>query len=384
MPDDRECLQEAPRPEDHKPHELFWIDHQQFLLSRGYLLRPRYRPGWVPGWKQPGADSTNYRDHEDSIVEQRPNILDAVRVADGSTVVLKRVRTYTAEIGLGLYFNSDELVKDPHNRTYRLLDVIPLSDDDTFAIIVMPLLRLFHTPIFRAVEEITDAMRQFLQGLEFMHRHNVAHRDACMYNLMMDATNVIPYGFHFSMPCTEAGVGYGVNWRARSSVAPVDYYFIDFGLADYLPEGPEHATDTGVFGQDKTVPELSATIPYNPFKVDIYQLGNVFKDLSAKYPDIAERFEPLVYSMTRFDPEDRPTASEALAEFEAICLSMPPGEMTKKLYLRPRSPSGRPVSGESDSDYELASESESGSLKEDVDQSGEQGDTFQDIESLET
>lgn len=31
--------------------ELFWKDRQQFLQSRGYMLRPRYRPGWIPSWK---------------------------------------------------------------------------------------------------------------------------------------------------------------------------------------------------------------------------------------------------------------------------------------------------------------------------------------------
>ena len=31
--------------------ELFWRDHQKWLQDRGYLLRPRYRPDWVPSWK---------------------------------------------------------------------------------------------------------------------------------------------------------------------------------------------------------------------------------------------------------------------------------------------------------------------------------------------
>ena len=31
--------------------EYFWVDHQLFLLSCGYKLRPRYDPAWVPSWK---------------------------------------------------------------------------------------------------------------------------------------------------------------------------------------------------------------------------------------------------------------------------------------------------------------------------------------------
>lgn len=30
--------------------ECFWVDHQAFLLSRGYRLRPRYDPEWIPSW----------------------------------------------------------------------------------------------------------------------------------------------------------------------------------------------------------------------------------------------------------------------------------------------------------------------------------------------
>jgi hypothetical protein len=32
-------------------HELWWRDHQKWLQECGYMLRPRYRPGWVPSWK---------------------------------------------------------------------------------------------------------------------------------------------------------------------------------------------------------------------------------------------------------------------------------------------------------------------------------------------
>ncbi|KAJ7652049.1 hypothetical protein DFH06DRAFT_540109 [Mycena polygramma] len=339
----------------HLDHEHFWIDHQRLLLSRGYLLRPRYHPGWVPPWTQDGARSAV--EYEESRQETRQNVLDAIRVADGSKVVLKRVRTWTSEISLGRYFNSEEVLNDPHNRTYRLLDIIPLPDDDDFALIAMPFLRRFDSPIFQSLEEVTEAMLQFLQGLEFMHRHNVAHRDACSLNLMMDCTNVLPLGFHFSAPWTHDGVVFGVPWRRRSLFSPVGYFFIDFGLADYWPEGPQQTRAVGVFGQDKTVPELSDTVPYNPFKVDIYQLGNVFTALNRKYPAMARRFEPLASSMTQLNPDDRPTAPEALAAFESIYSSISHDELVQRLYLRSPSPDGSSVSGDSDSDFELNTDS---------------------------
>jgi hypothetical protein len=34
--------------------EIFWRDHQPWLLERGYKLRPRYQPSWEPSWKKSG------------------------------------------------------------------------------------------------------------------------------------------------------------------------------------------------------------------------------------------------------------------------------------------------------------------------------------------
>lgn len=37
------------------PLEIAWRDRQLFLQSRGYMLRPRLRPDWVPSWRTSGA-----------------------------------------------------------------------------------------------------------------------------------------------------------------------------------------------------------------------------------------------------------------------------------------------------------------------------------------
>lgn len=33
-----------------KKSEVFWRDHQEWLEEKGYVLRPRYQPEWVPSW----------------------------------------------------------------------------------------------------------------------------------------------------------------------------------------------------------------------------------------------------------------------------------------------------------------------------------------------
>ena len=45
-------------------HEIAWRDRQPFLESKGYMLRPRLRPGWTPSWLRTG---TYWRRAEDSV-----------------------------------------------------------------------------------------------------------------------------------------------------------------------------------------------------------------------------------------------------------------------------------------------------------------------------
>lgn len=96
---------------------------------------------------------------------------------------------------------------------------------------------------------------------------------------MMDSTKIIPKGFHPQCMWTTDGVKYDLKWKHRSSVGPINYYIIDFRLSTWFRYQGQTTLSIGVYGQDKTVPELSDTIPYNPFKVDIYQLGGVLNKL---------------------------------------------------------------------------------------------------------
>ena len=62
-------------------------------------------------------------------------------------------------------------------------------------------------------------------------------------------------------------------------MAPVNYFFVDFGLSTSFARSEKRHLVIGKGGQNKTVPESSYEIPYDAFKVDIYQLGGVFQEL---------------------------------------------------------------------------------------------------------
>ncbi|GLB42440.1 putative expressed protein [Lyophyllum shimeji] len=253
--------------------ELFWAAYQPFLLSRGYKLRPRYDPDWVPTWKKLGKPIERLYDYEDSITIEKGHVLDAVRVSDGRKVILKRVLTSTEEIPIARYLSSEPLSSDPRNNAVPILDTILLPNDDSSALIVMPLLLPLYAIPFRRVGEFAEAVRQYLQGLEFMHEHNIAHRDPCEFNLMMDASELIPSGFHFLRQRTYDGINEWDEWRERGSCESLRYYFIDFGLSRRYSSNT-NVKDVGIWGQDRSYPERSSTVPYDPFKTDIYMLGN--------------------------------------------------------------------------------------------------------------
>ncbi|KAF8518184.1 kinase-like domain-containing protein [Gautieria morchelliformis] len=295
--------------------ELLWVKYQPYLHSRGYQLRPRYRPGWVGSWK---ANNGLAILHEDSRSSPHANVIDARRIEDGIKVTLKRVPTTTKELPIARYLSSEALLSDPRNRTVRILDVIPLPDDDEWAMLVMPYLRQFDDPHFQFRVECVEFFRQSLQGLEFMHEHNVAHRDACHGNIMMDSSRLIPGGFQFAFQSAHDGPPIKrIVYTSRLAVAPVDYFFVDFGLSSHFASFEERHLVTGMAGQNKTVPELSRKVPYDPFKVDIYHLGGVFEELVENYHGLGV-FQPLVTAMMRRNPTQRPDASSALAQFETI------------------------------------------------------------------
>ena len=39
------------QPGDLDSHEVWWAERQELLEAAGYMLRARYRPGWIPSWR---------------------------------------------------------------------------------------------------------------------------------------------------------------------------------------------------------------------------------------------------------------------------------------------------------------------------------------------
>jgi hypothetical protein len=116
----------------------------------------------------------------------------------------------------------------------------------------------------------------------------------------MDESRVVPKGSHFILPSSHNGVSFNLTWKHRCTVEPVQYFFIDFGLSKWYHNGPENATALGVVGQLKDIPELSDTVPYNPFKLDICQFGRtILEVMKASEPDTITLISPYL-SLARY------------------------------------------------------------------------------------
>jgi len=236
-----------------------------------------------------------------------------------------------------LYFSSPERRSDPRNHCVPILDHFTRSPDNQAEseeyFIVMPVLRPFDSPSFSTVSEAVDFVRQALEGLAYLHENDTAHRDYCALNIMMDPSRLFPDGFHPSSPdLNRQGLALAKHLQ-RSDVGSIVYYVIDFGLSTRFVNRGSPRLVRGIDCQDKEVPDLSQWTPYDPFPVDIFTLGNVVKKrLLEQYSNLMF-LEPLVREMTKMEPGERPTISEATALFEGLVQNLRPSELRWCLHL---------------------------------------------------
>lgn len=102
-------------------------------------------------------------------------------------------------------------------------------------------------------------------------------RDACFFNLMVESAKLIPDGdVSILLQYKTDDWSRYIKPVVRRSVAPLKYFFIDFEMAVRYPPEEQNPLAIGRVGQERNVPELSDTVPYNPFKLDVYQLGSIF------------------------------------------------------------------------------------------------------------
>lgn len=312
--------------------ERFWVELQPWLRDAGYELRPRYQPGWTPSWL-PGGENSGRPSLlcEDGVCNPRDNVLDAVRVSDGAPVTMKAIKSvFEDEISHIQFLSSKKLRADSANHCVALLDILhpPSGQDAATATTIMVFPRLVPWDVFpfAKVCEALDFFGQVLEGLAFMHKHNLAHCDASWGNVMMDGLHLFLEPPHPSRPSLPlCGDPRPADHVGRSATdKPARYYFIDFGLSVRFASVGERQKVRGPPGQDRSAPELHADAPYDPFALDVYCVGNLLLVHWLNAYTNVEFIRPLALAMMHPDPSARPTAAEALARFNTLRRAISP------------------------------------------------------------
>lgn len=310
----------VPRPafrhEELVDYELFWRDSYEWLKSRGYLLRARYEPNWKPSWE--GTDKL-WDECEDASMIWFPQINDAIRISDGKIVALKKVneRVHPHETDIAQLFSVEPLASDPTNHCIPIYEVLRNPNDQEHVLLVMPFLRKFDNPRFDTFGEAVECFTQIFEGLQFMHKNHVAHRDCTLLNLMMDATQLYPEPYHPVKTYMKRDFSGKAKHFTRTR-RPTRYYWVDFGLSRHYPQDGT-PMEAPIWGGDKTVPEFqNSNEPRNPFPTDIYYLGSLIRETFIQEKIGFDFMQPLVADMVQDDPNQRPTIDEVVARFEKI------------------------------------------------------------------
>ncbi|CAE6497419.1 unnamed protein product [Rhizoctonia solani] len=261
--------------------ERAWVPYEPYLKAKGYTLRPRYRPDWVPSWKLNGKYPA---DCEDSWELPAVKTLDAIRDKDNKHVSLKKSipsndEEAQNELEILQYLSKDGVRDDPWNHSLQLLDSFPIPGSTSGLFLVTPFLSDWDAVPISRFSELMDFIQQILEGLQFLHSHHIAHRDAQIANIMMDASLLYSEPFHPCDPHSSLDGARRLKIKRRSE-APVRYYFIDFGLSSRFPSLEDRRLVTGVKGREQRASELLPAVPppYDPFKLDIFTVGMVFKE----------------------------------------------------------------------------------------------------------
>ncbi|PIL35991.1 hypothetical protein GSI_01651 [Ganoderma sinense ZZ0214-1] len=324
------------------PGEFFWRDHQTWLADSGYMLRSRYRLDWEPSWLK--SKNVNFFECEDVLTPMRTVIMDAIRVSDGRIVVLKRVpkSTYPDEEEYNRFLSmSEPQASDPHNHSVPVYDILQSPLDEDIVLLVMPYLIRIDELKFATVGEAVECFRQLFEGLQFLHHHHIAHLDIHKNNIMMDPTPVFSYIPHPTHSHKSYDFKHSISTRTRTS-HPTKYFYIDFGFSWRLrPDDPSPRVGLDI-GGDRSVPEYEDRQGrHDPYKVDVYCLGNIIRQYFMDKSRSLEFLRPIITEMVQQDPAERPSIDKAFEQFEQLRASVSPWTLRSRMVYEDELPLGR-------------------------------------------
>ncbi|KAJ7134582.1 kinase-like domain-containing protein [Mycena epipterygia] len=279
-----------------------WQSLRPFLKYRGYRLVTQRDTALVmaEATNEPVPEEWAGPPQDDDALYSASNtgaIFEGFRLSDSRRVVFKIVdssQNYEADIYTYLRLDDPAISEDPRNKAIPVFEIMEITP--TRSIVVTEAWGPhwnYPNPI-DTWEEFAEFGRQVLEGLAFLHSHRIAHLDISDGNILAG-----PPGEHKPKP-----------QRA--------YAFIDFELSIIYSE-----SDRGPYSVTGSVatyvaPEMSETVSYDPFKADIWQMGELLSLAAKERGFEMESLVTLLAKMKHEIPDERPTAEQALAQFLGV------------------------------------------------------------------
>ncbi|KZV87514.1 hypothetical protein EXIGLDRAFT_752196 [Exidia glandulosa HHB12029] len=341
-----------PRPLKHpkpdfalQPSEHWWSDHYDEFLARGYRLRERYNRKVMDAWLV-HSEFDDYEARGRGLLDipdddRTASVgMDAVRTSRNDGLVwIKLLRLEESvdslenlrveDVREGLINNVFVAHPDPFDHCVPLADIFLAHDKPlaeltasdvkfTCVCLVYPWGMLVDRHPWRMAAEAISFVQQLLEGLVYLHRLNIAHRDIHPRNIVMSLVPIfldVDPVRNLRMQLDDA------PYRDRIEV-PATYWYIDFGLSTHFSDD-NHIVEweagvlllPEVFGMDSPPRGSKPTrTPYDALAGDVWQLGSTFKFF---FENSIPSLCPLLDAMTQSDPSKRPTAEQCLADFHA-------------------------------------------------------------------
>ena len=101
--------------------------------------------------------------------------------------------------------------------------------------------------------------------------------DLNMNNFMMEWKDMFPKGFHSQDILRSKDMKGNAPFFTRTQ-RPTRYIIIDFGMSSRYDPSDVSPIEESLIGGDKTVPEfLKIQLTHDPYKTDIYYVGNLIR-----------------------------------------------------------------------------------------------------------
>jgi len=269
-----------------------WQHYRPLMTHRGYRLdtvrdvRLYYEQYWASLAQQPSqakfrSTCKGYprsEEADDDLCRDRglpDNLFRGSQLRDGKRIVIKAVNARSRELETIRCLSSAILKTDPRNHTIPVLDIILVPDDGMAFIIQEEWSSSFAHCAPSTPRAFIQAMRQCLEGVHFMHSHNIAHLD-------ISCTNIL----------TNCGGAYA---------------YIDFELSRHFSAGDKSVV-RGIRGTELP-PEIERGEESSPFKVDIWALGQTilraYKASGLDIPGIMTFIQPMIHEIHSARPSAR-------------------------------------------------------------------------------